>query len=439
MTDFDDILNCFRISETEKCNIRDKFILSFEESLNAETVPEISTVKMLPTYISKFPDKKFSGNFVSVDLGGTNVRVVRITIGKNNEITTEFVSGVIPEILKSGEGEDLFDFVAEVLEIGIKGLECDLDEIKNIGFTFSFPCNQEALNHGVLVQWGKLYRSKDVVGKNVVELFLKSCKKRGLNIENFFLLNDATGTFLAGSFEERDTFIAVLNGTGINACYLEKTANVKKINKKSYNLEDVIVNTECGLIGDTGSLSNILTKYDKILDQKSINPGKQIFEKCVSGLQLPELARIIIVNEYNRLGINKSLIDVLSEEYSLNGEFLSFVKSLEDFKEFFKGQFNYEISKNDYEVCYKICECLISRASILFALILSILVEKCERNSLTVAVDGTMFTKHPNFLSKISQELKKMTNKNVKFKIVRDGSGKGSALAACLASISNES
>lgn len=45
----------------------------------------------------------------------------------------------------------------------------------------------------------------------------------------------------------------------------------------------VIINTEWGAFGDDGILNPFRTKQDELVDVNSINPGKQIFEKMISG------------------------------------------------------------------------------------------------------------------------------------------------------------
>lgn len=46
------------------------------------------------------------------------------------------------------------------------------------------------------------------------------------------------------------------------------------------------INTEWGGFGDDGKLADFLTKYDKQLDENSINPGRQRFEKAISGMYM---------------------------------------------------------------------------------------------------------------------------------------------------------
>ena len=52
-----------------------------------------------------------------------------------------------------------------------------------------------------------------------------------------------------------------------------------------FSQEHMVINTEWGAFGDNGELDFIRTKWDKAVDDMSVNPGKQIFEKMISGKQ----------------------------------------------------------------------------------------------------------------------------------------------------------
>lgn len=54
------------------------------------------------------------------------------------------------------------------------------------------------------------------------------------------------------------------------------------------------VNTEWGGFGDDGKLDFMRTKYDKTLDENTINAGKQLYEKMISGMYLGELVRVVL-------------------------------------------------------------------------------------------------------------------------------------------------
>ena len=55
----------------------------------------------------------------------------------------------------------------------------------------------------------------------------------------------------------------------------------------------VVVNTEWGAFGDQGELDYIVTQWDRKVDEGSINPGKQIFEKMISGMYMGEVKKNI--------------------------------------------------------------------------------------------------------------------------------------------------
>ena len=103
-------------------------------------------------------------------------------------------------------------------------------EISNevcLGFTFSFPIDQTAIDEGRLLNWTKGFGLKGVIGKDVVQLLKEALAKRGLgNVEILALLNDTVGTLVARSYKDPDCRIGIILGTGTNACYSEKLLNI---------------------------------------------------------------------------------------------------------------------------------------------------------------------------------------------------------------------
>ena len=61
----------------------------------------------------------------------------------------------------------------------------------------------------------------------------------------------------------------------------------------------MIVNTEWGAFGNQGELDFILTKWDREVDRLSVNPGKQIFEKMISGMYMGEVVRQVLLDLYH--------------------------------------------------------------------------------------------------------------------------------------------
>ena len=59
----------------------------------------------------------------------------------------------------------------------------------HLGFTFSYPCEQKAINHGVLQRWTKGFDIKGVEGHDVVPMFEAALKKRGVPIKVTAVVN----------------------------------------------------------------------------------------------------------------------------------------------------------------------------------------------------------------------------------------------------------
>lgn len=62
----------------------------------------------------------------------------------------------------------------------------------------------------------------------------------------------------------------------------------------------MLINTEWGAFGERGALDFIITEFDRSIDDNSINPGKQLFEKMISGMYMGEITRLVLeklVNE----------------------------------------------------------------------------------------------------------------------------------------------
>lgn len=55
---------------------------------------------------------------------------------------------------------------------------------------------------------------------------------------------------------------------------MEKIDNIEEFDG-DHTKPYVLINTEWGAFGDHGELEFITTSYDKEIDQKSVNPGKQ--------------------------------------------------------------------------------------------------------------------------------------------------------------------
>ena len=70
-----------------------------------------------------------------------------------------------------------------------------------------------------------------MVGKDVVGMLNKSLADIGVtNVKVVAIINDTTGTLVAGSHDYPDTAIGLILGTGTNGSYMEKAHRVVRWN-----------------------------------------------------------------------------------------------------------------------------------------------------------------------------------------------------------------
>merc|ERR1719354_541336 len=98
----------------------------------------------------------------------------------------------------TGNGDDLFDFIAQKLaDFAKQKLGADTKKIAAVGFTFSFPVDQKSLYSGTLIRWTKGYSAINVEGEDVVALLNKALEKRKeIEVGQIVLINDTTGVMM---------------------------------------------------------------------------------------------------------------------------------------------------------------------------------------------------------------------------------------------------
>lgn len=216
------------LSDAMLKTIMKRMNVSYDEGLSKGngTTPAI---KMLPSYVRSVPNGTEQGDFLALDLGGTNFRVLLIRLDKTE---SEMKSKIfrVPESIMRGHGTKLFDHIAECLAKFMEDHDLLNREKLPLGFTFSFPCSQEGLTSARLVNWTKGFKAAGVEGNDVVQMLREACQRRGdIDIDVVAVLNDTTGTMMACAFKENSCNIGVICGTGSNACYMEKLDKIKKM------------------------------------------------------------------------------------------------------------------------------------------------------------------------------------------------------------------
>lgn len=143
---------------------------------------------MNPTWVMSFPDGYETGTFLALDMGGTNLRVCEITL-TNQKSEFDIIQSKyrMPEELKTGTSEELWEYIADCLQQFIETHHgtTNLDTLP-LGFTFSYPATQNYIDEGVLQRWTKGFDIDGVEGQNVVPLFEAALKTRVGLLANIF-------------------------------------------------------------------------------------------------------------------------------------------------------------------------------------------------------------------------------------------------------------
>ena len=453
---------------------------------------------------------------MAVDLGGTNFRVCSIQLHGNTTFSLTQSKVAIPrELMTAKTSQELFSFLAKQIETFLKthheehyvghikrhntGGKISDEEIFNLGFTFSFPVNQIGINKGMLMRWTKGFDIADAIGKDVCALLQTEIDALHLPVRVAALVNDTVGTLMARSYTspgKTGTLLGAIFGTGTNGAYVEKLDKVTKLTQKKdvgdydKSTGEMIVNTEWGSFDNSlRTLPN--TPYDVELDEKSVNPGIQMFEKRVSGMFLGEILRLSIISLlndptfplfrdensahndvhsttqihdtspiWNQWGIDTSFLSICAGDTSPG--FRMIRQTLD------KDYGISAVSAEDAEAVQAIAAAIGRRAARLSAVAIAAIiietgrldssskgtattdkkegidpprgdVEASEDDVIDIGVDGSLVEFYPNFEEHIREAFREIEGigekgeKRVRIGIAKDGSGVGAALIALVA------
>ncbi|KJH48439.1 Hexokinase [Dictyocaulus viviparus] len=438
---------CLKLSDDQLKKVMQALKTGMEQGLKKGTPPGVG-LKMIPSYVRATPNGTETGDFLALDLGGTNFRVLLIRL-KGSEAEMKGKIYEIPVSIQRGTGEKLFDHIAECIALFTTEQFGSNKRKLPLGFTFSFPLKQDGLTRAKLIQWTKGFNASGCVGEDVVQLLRKACKKRAdIDIDVVAVLNDTVGTLMACAFKENTCHIGVIVGTGTNACYLEKLEKVQKMKGEWENdglPDEIIINMEWGGFGDDGAISFIYNEYDSVVDKLSINPGKQIFEKMISGMYMGELVRIVVEGLAKKgvmfngstAGISKqgcfttAHVSTVEAEAATDGRANSYPKT----REILRGIGINSISDDDCMHVAYICAAVSSRAAYLCAAAIAQVLNHIKRPFVTVGVDGSVYRFHPTFQHLLDQKISALVDNQIKYQLMlsKDGSGVGAAVVAAVA------
>lgn len=272
--------NIFKLENEQLKDIAVLFQQKVEEGLTSEN----QEIQCLPTFIT--PNSEgVNGKALVLDLGGTNYRVALIDF--NNGTPTIYPSNGWKKdmsIMKSSgySREELFKELADMI------VEIKCDEEIPIGYCFSYPIKSTLDGDAELLRWTKGVDIKEMVGQLVGKPLLDYLNARNdIKFTGIKVLNDTVASLFAGlSDSSYDAYIGLIVGTGTNMATFIPADKIKKMNPE-FNMHGLIpVNLESG-----NFYPPYLTTVDDAVDSTSDTPGKQRFEKAVSGMYLGDILK----------------------------------------------------------------------------------------------------------------------------------------------------
>jgi hexokinase len=369
----DQLVDPFKLTKEDAAEMKQIFLKEILSGLSADANDRKSTCLLMGnTFMNRLPSATEKGDFLSLDLGSTNFRVIlsRLKGGKEeNEFEVKYYD--VPSHLRVGHSTPLFDFLAQCVQDFIDNSPGLKEKKIPLGFSFSYPMEQSSVDSGYLVAWTKSYDLPDAVGQDAVTLLRNAIDRRpGLNVDVVAILNDSTGTLLKGAYLDPDCTIGMIFGSGFNACYVEQQDRIPKLSdadrQKLTGSSMVAIDIECGGFGDNGCIDKFKTIVDQELDQDSLFPSSFSFEKMLAGNFIGEIVRRILV----KIAEGKSLFegkvtDQLKTRDSIIAANLVQIARHEQTREIFAKLGYNELSDDDIKIIHYVIHVVVIRAAVL--------------------------------------------------------------------------
>ncbi len=465
----DKIVKDFTVDETLLKTLTDYFIESMDAGLSHKSEEKSKGLPMIPTYVTRIPTGREHGTFLAADLGGTNFRVCSVDLHGDSTFALEQSKAKIPEDLLDGTSEELFGYLAKKIKQFVERhhadkISTDSDKHLKLGFTFSYPVNQTALDAGTLIRWTKGFKIQDVVGKDVVQALQAELNKQNVPVKVVALANDTVGTLLSHAYatgaspngKQGDTVIGLILGTGVNLTAIVPLDDIKKLDPelvkelKAAGETQMVINTE------SGSFDNELkylpnTIYDQRIDKVSTNPGYHMFEKRVSGMFMGEILRQVLVELHSKGVIFQQyptferLPHRLRTPFELDSEVLSHIE-IDDSSHLKETELSLLQSlrlptiEEERTAIQQIVRAISRRSAYLAAVPIAAILIRTNalegyHKEVEIGVDGSVIEFYPGFRSMLRHALALSPigpdgERKVHICIAKDGSGVGAALCA---------
>lgn len=322
---------------------------AFVQELQKASIGESSSISY---FKHKLPENPIisSGIVQGIVIGGTNYIISSEKIAQNG--TREVLQRKTGKLPVFDRKETLFSFLLEHLD----------PQALAIGVNFGFPLlptsGRQGELDGILFTGTKEHSFTDMIYKKI-----------GQEIKNLFSLhfdrnipisvaNDTVCLTLAGDGSEDGSMIA---GTGFNI-------GIKKGN-------NIVVNLEVGNFDKFEP-----SQFTKIIDERSEKPGKQLFEKVISGKYLAEV------------------FNIKAEKLNIHAPKLSTSQEL--------SALSQEVNDDDAN---KLARKLLERSAFMVATALAGIYEFEERkDTITIIGEGSLLWKGWHYIQNIEKQLEEL-------------------------------
>ncbi|SEI89168.1 hexokinase [Propionispira arboris] len=418
---FQSMIDEFTVNQEELQQISAAFRRDIEMGLVDE---QTSSLRMLKSYVG-LPAGDEQGEFLALDFGGTNIRVLRIKLHGHGqfEILKKVakplrVQGIYDFIDAQAKAEDLFDFIAGLVD---EAIDENHEQEFLLGHTFSFPSEQTNLYNAKLIIWTKEFATKGVEGQVVNDLLSEALVRNGVgNVRPTAVINDTVAVLLAAAYKQSSTYIGSIYATGHNTCYLEPYKGEAKAR--------MIINLESGAFNKIAP-----NTYDKILDEQSEKPNEQRLEKMVSGRYLGVLFGLVIANGF---GASNKSYDFTSIDLSaiLSDE----TTALDDVKKIMEVKLERTILQEECEWVRALAEAIVVRSARLVAATFAGIIWHLDGDTVRkqhIAVDGSLYEKMPLCVESIQKALYDILGEQASALdtvLENGGSGLGAAIASAI-------
>lgn len=162
-------------------------------------------------------------------------------------------------------------------------------------------------------------------------------------------------------------------------------------------------------------------------------------------MYMGELVRLVIVDLVNNCWLFKGKLpkdSKLNQKYEFLTRYVSEIESQDHYIQSITKEILNEMdirnpSLDDCQIVRYICESVSKRSARLVGSALAALILRINDEDITIGVDGSVFRFHPTYENLITEAIKELLPEGkfkFKFALSEDGSGRGAALVAAVAS-----